>query len=100
MSEAPEGSTESQASNLRPLVLQGHWIIHYTTAASVRLKEQLFVSFPCVVASTGPGGFMVCVCILLREHPKLCAKTTTSFCSFSMGSNQYWVGRVYRLCVH
>ena len=79
MSEAPEGSTESQASNLRPLVLQGQWIIHYTTAASVRLKEQLFVSFPCVVASTGPGGCMVCVCILWREHPKAVRKNNNKF---------------------
>ena len=26
-----------------------------------------FCSFPWVVISTGPGGFMICVCILLRE---------------------------------
>ena len=23
-----------------------------------------------------------------------------TFCGFSMGSNQYWVGRVYNLCVY
>ena len=29
-----------------------------------------FVAFPWVVTSTGPGGFMVCECILWREHSK------------------------------
>ena len=24
----------------------------------------------------------------------------TTFCGFSMGSNQYWAGRVYDLCVY
>ena len=28
----------------------------------------------------------------------ICKKTT--FCGFSMGSNQYWAGRVYDLCVY
>ena len=28
------------------------------------LKSKTFVAFPCVVTSTGPGGFMFCVCIL------------------------------------
>ena len=28
------------------------------------LKKQLFVAFPWVVTSTGPGGFMICVFIL------------------------------------
>ena len=27
-------------------------------------KQQLFVAFPWVVTSTGPGGFMICVFIL------------------------------------
>ena len=27
-------------------------------------------------------------------------KTKTTFCGFSMGRNQYWVGRVYDLCVY
>ena len=25
--------------------------------------------------------------------------TTTTFCGFTMGSSQYWAGRVYDLCV-
>ena len=28
------------------------------------LKKQLFVAFPLVVTSTGPGGFMICVFII------------------------------------
>ena len=27
-------------------------------------KQQLFVAFPWVVTSTGPGGFMICVFII------------------------------------
>ena len=27
-------------------------------------------------------------------------KKTPTFCGFSMGSNQYWAGRVYDLCVY
>ena len=27
-------------------------------------------------------------------------KTKQTFCGFSMGSNQYWAGRVYDLCVY
>ena len=34
------------------------------------LKSKTFYGFPCVVTSTGPGGFMICVCILWRGHPK------------------------------
>ena len=43
-------------------------------------KKSLFVAFPWVETSTGPG--------------------VKSFCGFSMGSNQYWAGRVYYLCVY
>ena len=32
--------------------------------------KKLFVAFPWVVTSTEPGRFMVCVCILRREHLK------------------------------
>ena len=35
------------------------WFIPYTTAAS-----KLFVAFPWVETSTGPGGFMICVFII------------------------------------
>ena len=38
--------------------LQGIALIHYTTGAS------LFVAFPWVETSTGPGGFMICVFII------------------------------------
>ena len=31
---------------------------------------------------------------------QLLEKTTTTFCGFSMGSNQYGAGRVYDLCVY
>ena len=34
------------------------------------MEKKLFVAFPWVVTSTGPGGFMICVCILRRELPK------------------------------
>ena len=27
-------------------------------------------------------------------------KKNNTFCGFSMGSNQYWAGRVYDLCVY
>ena len=27
-------------------------------------------------------------------------KNNKTFCGFSMGSNQYWAGRVYDLCVY
>ena len=30
----------------------------------------LFYGFHWVVTSIGPGGLMVCVCIIWREHPK------------------------------
>ena len=33
------------------------------------------------------------VLVVLKEK-------TTTFCGFSMGSNQYWAGRVYDLCVY
>ena len=33
------------------------------------------------------------VCILCMVKPP-------TFCGFSMGSNQYWAGRVYDLCVY
>ena len=32
--------------------------------------KKLFVAFPWVVSSTGPGGFMICVFIIWRELPK------------------------------
>ena len=31
---------------------------------------KLFVAFPWVETSTGPGGFMICVFIIWRELPK------------------------------
>ena len=37
---------------------------------SRKKKKQLFVAFPWVETSTGPGGFMICVFIIWREHPK------------------------------
>ena len=52
--------------------LQGIALIHYTTGAShqgASLKK-LFVAFPWVETSTGPGGFMICVFIIWRELPK------------------------------
>ena len=33
-------------------------------------NQILFVAFPWVITSTGPGGFMICVLILGRELPK------------------------------
>ena len=62
MKETPEGSTESgfmEKPGIEPATpgLQGIALIHYTT-------EACFLAFPWVVTSTGPGGFMVCVCIL------------------------------------
>ena len=33
-------------------------------------KKKLFVAFPWVETSTGPGGFMICVFIIWRELPK------------------------------
>ena len=50
--------------------LQGIALIHYTTGASLgqkKTKKQLFVAFPWVETSTGPGGFMICVFFLLYD---------------------------------
>ena len=87
-----------------------------------------FVAFPWVETSTGPGGFMICVCLIYdgnsrrlnrkwfyREagnqtcDPWFMRHSTYPlhhggfskffFCGFSMGRNQYWAGRVYDLCV-
>ena len=33
-------------------------------------SKKLFMAFPWVVTSTMPGGFMICVFIIRREHPK------------------------------
>ena len=46
--------------------LQGIALIHYTTGASLcyAKKNTLFVAFPWVETSTGPGGFMICVFII------------------------------------
>ena len=40
-------------------------------------KTKLFVTFPWVETSTGPGGFMVCVCIFMRGAPE--GSTESSF---------------------
>ena len=63
MTGTPEGSTKSgfmEKPGIEPATpsLQGTVLIHYTTGAS------LFVAFPWVVTSTGPGGFMICVFII------------------------------------
>ena len=63
MTGTPEGSTESgfmEKPGFEPATpgLQGIALIHYTT------KKQLFVAFPWVETSTGPGGFMICVFII------------------------------------
>ena len=45
--------------------LQGIALIHYTTGASLLGNDKkLFVAFPWVETSTGPGGFMICVFII------------------------------------
>ena len=64
MTLTPEGSTESgfmEKPEIEPVTpgLQGIALIHYTTGAYT-----LFVAFPWVVTSTGPGGFMICVFII------------------------------------
>ena len=65
MTGTPEGSTESgfmEKPGIEPATpgLQGIARIHYTTGAS----QKLFVAFPLVETSTGPGGFMICVFLL------------------------------------
>ena len=101
--------------------------------------SKLFVAFPWVETSTGPGGFMICVFINMTGTPegstesgfmekpgiepatpglqgialihyttgasqlkkkkkkkkKILYGSKKTFCGFSMGSNQYWAGRVY-----
>ena len=70
MTGTPEGSTESgsmEEPGIEPATpgLQGIALIHYTTGASLlSTKKKLFVAFPWVVTSTGPGGFMICVFII------------------------------------
>ena len=69
MTGNPEGSTESgfmEKPGIEPATpgLQGIALIHYTK------KKKLFVAFPWVETSTGPGGFMSCVFIIWRELPK------------------------------
>ena len=68
MTGTPQGSTESdfmEKPGIEPATpgLQGLALIHYTTGASLQ-KKQLFVAFPWVETSTGPGGFMICVFII------------------------------------
>ena len=62
MTGTPKGSTESgfmEKPGIEPATpgLQGIALIHYT-------KKKLFVAFPWVETSTGPGGFMICVFII------------------------------------
>ena len=38
-------------------------------------------------------------CFQCMSSECLSKKTTTTFCGFTMGSSQYWAGRVYDLCV-
>ena len=71
MTGTPEGSTESgfmEKPGIEPATpgLQGIALIHYTTGASQILVTfpKLFVAFPWVETSTGPGGFMICVFII------------------------------------
>ena len=78
--------------------------------------KKLFVAFPWVETSTGPGGFMICVFIIYMSHFFFCGFSmgrkpvlgregyiwvigVITFCGFSMGRNQYWAGRVYDLCL-
>ena len=68
MTGTPEGSTESgfmEKPGFEPATpgLQGIALIHYTTGLEGK-KKQLFVAFPWVETSTGPGGFMICVFII------------------------------------
>ena len=66
MTGTPEGSTESgfmEKPGIEPATpgLQGIALIHYTTGASQGgffHKKKLFVAFPWVETSTGPGGFI------------------------------------------
>ena len=62
MTGTPEGSTESgfmEKPRIEPATpgLQDIALIHYTI-------KKLFVGFPWVETSTGPGGFMICVFII------------------------------------
>ena len=41
---------------------------------------------------------LISSCNAAKCPPPPCKKQT--FCGFSMGSNQYWAGRVYDLCVY
>ena len=68
MTGTPEGSTESgfmEKPGIKPATpgLQGIALIHYTTGASLKL----FVAFPWIVTSTGPGGFMIYYRYLLYD---------------------------------
>ena len=67
MKGAPEGSPKVVLWRSRDPAtpgLQGIALIHYTTGAS------LFVAFPWVETSTGPGGFMICVFINMTGTPE------------------------------
>ena len=71
MRGTPEGSTESgfmEKPGIEPATpgLQGIALIHYTTGGLLKLhgSKKLFVAFPWVETSTGPGGLMICVFII------------------------------------
>ena len=71
MTGTSKGSTESgfmEKPGIEPATpgLQGIALIHYTTGASLKL----FVAFPWVETSTGPGGFMICVFINMTGTPE------------------------------
>ena len=66
MTGTPEGSTESgfmEKPGIEPATpgLQGIALIHYEYC---KKNKKLFVAFPWVETSTGPGGFMICVFII------------------------------------
>ena len=70
----------SREANLRPLVYKTKvYPLHHSGF------EYVFVAVFLGCTSTGQVG----LCFLKK-----------TFCGFSMGSNQYWAGRVYYLCVY
>ena len=46
------------------------WLSFVVSTVSLSLSQKLFVAFPWVETSTGPGGFMICVFINMTGTPE------------------------------
>ena len=56
-----------------------------------------------MVRTPSPGKTQVAIGVLrniILVRTAHCKNTLMTFCGFSRGSNQYWAGRVYDMCVY